>query len=85
MVYMYHSFLIHSSADGHLGCFLIFLKYVELNVKLVIKLNFVHGGGKKSIEPVLFTSTDKNYCVFLSGISIISTVYQVRKYLTKNH
>ena len=22
MVYMYHSFLIHSSADGYLGCFL---------------------------------------------------------------
>ena len=21
MVYMYHSLLIHSSADGHLGCF----------------------------------------------------------------
>ena len=21
MVYMYHSFLLHSSADGHLGCF----------------------------------------------------------------
>ena len=21
MVYIYHSFLIHSSADGHLGCF----------------------------------------------------------------
>ena len=21
MVYTYHSFLIHSSADGHLGCF----------------------------------------------------------------
>ena len=21
MVYMYHSFLIHSAADGHLGCF----------------------------------------------------------------
>ena len=21
MVYMYHSFLIHTSADGHLGCF----------------------------------------------------------------
>ena len=21
IVYMYHSFLIHSSADGHLGCF----------------------------------------------------------------
>ena len=24
MVYMYHSFLIHSSADGHLGCFHVF-------------------------------------------------------------
>ena len=23
MVYMYHSFLVHSSADGHLGCFLV--------------------------------------------------------------
>ena len=23
MVYMYHSFLIHSSADGHLGCFYV--------------------------------------------------------------
>ena len=21
MVYMYHSFIVHSSADGHLGCF----------------------------------------------------------------
>ena len=24
IVYMYHSFLIHSSADGHLGCFHVF-------------------------------------------------------------
>ena len=23
MVYMYHSFLIHLSADGHLGCFYV--------------------------------------------------------------
>ena len=23
MVYMYHSFFIHSSADGHLGCFYV--------------------------------------------------------------
>ena len=23
MVYMYHSFLVHSSADGHLGCFYV--------------------------------------------------------------
>lgn len=49
-----------------------FLKYVELNVKLEIKLNFVHGGGKKSIESILFISTDKNYCVFLSSVYIYS-------------
>ena len=24
-MYMYHSFLIHSSADGHLGCFRVIL------------------------------------------------------------
>ena len=23
MVYIYHSFLMHSSADGHLGCFYV--------------------------------------------------------------
>ena len=27
MVYMYHSFLIHSSADGHLGCFHVLPSY----------------------------------------------------------
>ena len=23
MVYMYHNFFLHSSVDGHLGCFLV--------------------------------------------------------------
>ena len=26
---MYHSFLIHSSADGHLGCFHVLPSYCE--------------------------------------------------------
>ena len=35
MVYMYHSFLIHLSADGHLGCFhvltpLIFKSFFDM-------------------------------------------------------
>ena len=29
MVYMYHSFLIHLSADGHLGCFHILAIYKQ--------------------------------------------------------
>ena len=31
MVYMYHSFLIHSSADGHLGCFHVQVVSLLLN------------------------------------------------------
>ena len=34
MVYMYHSFLIHSSADGYLGCFhvLAMINSVAVNI-----------------------------------------------------
>ena len=29
IVYMYHSFLIHSSADGHLGCFHVLAHFIS--------------------------------------------------------
>ena len=37
MVYMYHSFLIDSSADGHLGCFhvLAMINSAVMNIALV--------------------------------------------------
>ena len=41
MVYMYHSFLIHSSADGHLGCFhvLAMINSAALNIGVHVSLS----------------------------------------------
>ena len=47
MVYMYHSFLIHSSADGHLGCFhvLVILNSAVMNIGLHVSLSDLRNEG----------------------------------------
>ena len=41
MMYMYHRFLIHSSADGHLGCFhvLPMIKSAAMNIGVHVSLS----------------------------------------------
>ena len=59
MVYMYHSFVIHSSADGHLGCFhvLAMINSAAMNTgvhvslsDLVSSLSFFYGPTLTSIH-----------------------------------
>ena len=46
MVYMYHSFLIHSSADGHRGCFHVL---AMINREALIKKTLIKTNKKKNI------------------------------------
>ena len=47
MVYMYHSFLIHSSADGHLGCFhaLAMINSAAMNIGVHVSLSDLASSG----------------------------------------
>ena len=55
MVYMYHSFLIHSPADGHLGCF---------HVLAIINSAVMNIGVHVSLSDLVFS-----VCMPSSGIS----------------
>ena len=43
IVYMYHSFLIHSSADGHLGCYnvLAIINCAVMNIGVCMSLSIL--------------------------------------------
>ena len=47
IVYMYHSFLIHSSADGHLDCFhvLAIINSAVMNIEVHVSLSILASSG----------------------------------------
>ena len=54
MMYMYHNFLIHSSADGHLGCLhvLAVINSAAMNIGVHVSLNsgFLHVYARSGIS-----------------------------------
>ena len=50
---MYHSFLIHSSADGHLGCFhvLAIINSAEMNIGVHVSLSILENISKVKRQP----------------------------------
>ena len=42
MMYMYHNFLIHSSVNGHLGCFLAIVDSAAMNTGVAVSKFSVH-------------------------------------------
>ena len=63
MVYMYHSFLIHSSADGHLGCFhvLTMINSAAMNIGVHVSLSCI----LFSFEVYFTSSTTTLKCIHL--------------------
>ena len=52
MVYMYHSFLVHSSADGHLGCVhvLAMTNSAAMNIGVHVSLSDLVSGNMYTIK-----------------------------------
>ena len=68
MVYMYHSFLIHSSADGHLGCFhvLAMINSAAMNIGVHVSLSDPVSLGCMPRRGIA-GSYGRSICSFLTG------------------
>ena len=56
MVYMYHSFLVHSSADGHLGCFhvLAMTNSAAMNIGVHVSLDYTDLCWQSNVSAFLY-------------------------------
>ena len=69
---MYHSFLIHSSADGHLGCFhvLAIVNSAAMNIGVHVSLSILVSSGCMPRSGLILTEYSKH----LSECPILDSV-----------